>query len=275
MTIVKWGFIYRSVQNYMDDFARHWRAEDVHIWKNDPGFVYIEYTFASPHFNSATNMYDLTDRAIALKAVFDGAMILATQPNGRFEPFELESIVEVATDKRHDRPYDGNVLVDPFDKRIPPFDAPNKIIRGKTYAPEDMILQARFDPIAYGMLRHVGYNGPDFRTLYSLLDWMETEGWTEDQIAAVTGSNNSVMNDFTRTANNVTVLGPMARHGDKRWAAPATPMALIEAQRLILPAARSFLESRAREFEETGAWPTFIRPQKARKAAKRKAEPEV
>jgi hypothetical protein len=272
--ILKWGFICRSVQNYMEDFARHWRDNDIHIWKNDPGYTSIEYTFASPHFNSATNMYDLTDRAVALKAVFDGAMILATQPDGRFEPFELECIVEVATDKRNDRPSDGNVLVEPFDRWIPPVIAPKKVIASKNYEPEDMIFQARFDPIAKGMLLHLGHNGPDFRTLYSLLDWMETEGWTEEQVAAVSGQATSVVKDFTHTANNETILGPLARHGNKRWAAPTTPMKHIEAQRLILPAAKRFLETRAREFENTGVWPKYVKLPKAPKS-KRATRPKV
>lgn len=247
----------------MEDLALHWRDEDIHIWKNDPGYVSIDYTFASPHFNSAKDMYELTDRAVALKAMFDGAMILATRPHGRFEPFEMVCIVEVATDKQHNRPSQGNVLVEPFDESIPPILAPTKIIARGDYRPEDMILQSRFDPIAKGMLKHLGFNGPDFRTLYSLLDWMETEGWTEEQVAAVTGQTKTSVREFTHTANNETVLGPLARHGDKRWSAPTTPMKLIEAQRLILPAAKRFLETRAQEFERTGVWPKYVKPSKA------------
>ena len=263
MTFMKWGFICRSVQNYMEHLATHWRDEVVYLWKNEPGYVSTEYTFASPHFNSAGNVHDLLDRAVALKAVFDGAMILASLPNGRFVPFDLGLIVDLTTQSRHDHTGEGNVLVEPFDTLIYPLVAPKRIIHGH-YGPEDMVGQARFDPIAKGLLRHIGHNGPDFRSLYSLLDWKETEGWTEEQVANVTSQTGSAVKSFTATANNETVLGPMARHGNKRWTAPSKPMPLVEAQRLILPAARRFLETRALEFESTGIWPKYVKPRKSR-----------
>jgi len=266
--IVKWGFICRSVQNYMEYLSMHWHQEDVHLWKNEPGYVSTEYTFASPHFNSAANVNELLDRAVALKAVFDGAMMLASLPDGRFIPFDLEAIVDLTTQKRHDHHGEGNVLVEPFDNRLHPLIQSEKIIHER-YGPEDMIRQARFDPIAKGLLRHLGHNGPDFRSLYSLLDWMETEGWTEEQVSAVSGQKAKAVKSFTATANNETVLGPMARHGNKGWTAPSKPMPLIDAQRLILPAARSFLKTRALEFQSTGIWPKYVKPPKYSKSKER------
>ena len=265
MTEVKWGFIFNTVQNYMEHFAMHWRDEDVHLWKNEPGYVSIEYTFASPHFNSARDMYDLKDRATALKAVFDGAEMLDVLPEGRFVPFALGQIVEVTTLRRHDGPSEGNVLVEPFDGKVFPPKPQTKLIRHDRYGAEDMLLQARYDFVAKGLLKHLGHNGPDFRTLYSLLDWMESEGWTEAQVAAVTGRKAADINVFTGTANNETVLGPLARHGDKRWKAPAAPMRLEDAKALILPAAKSFLRSRAEAYDANGEWPKFIRPPKSKK----------
>src|SRR3546814_16971527 len=92
--------------------------------------------------------------------------------------------------------------------------------------------------------KHLGFNVPDYRTLYSLLDWMESEGWTEKQIAAVTDQDADAVKAFTGTANNATILDPLARHGEKRWRAPKSIMSLREAQALILPAAKGFLRSR-------------------------------
>lgn len=267
MAFLKWGFIFRSNQNYMEDFARHWRDDEVHIWKNEPGHVSTEYTFVSPHFASATHVSELMDRATAMKAVFDGAMALAVLPAGRFEPFDFGLIVDVQTDKRHDRPPGGNVLVDPFDQLVPPYVA-TAIDVDKRYGAEEMIAQARFDPIARGMLKHVGHNGPDFRTLYSLLDWMESEDWSEAQVGAVTGQKIEAVKLFTHTANNETVLGPMARHGKKGWEPPEVPMTLDAAQALILPAAKAFLKERARAFANTGHWPSFVRPAKPKKGRK-------
>src|SRR3546814_16352343 len=73
---LRWGFIFRSVRNYMSDWTEHWRSDDVYLWKNEPGYVSTEFTYASPHFNGARDMYDLADRATALKAVLDGALML-------------------------------------------------------------------------------------------------------------------------------------------------------------------------------------------------------
>src|SRR3546814_8838516 len=78
---------------------------------------------------------------------------------------------------------------------------------------------------------------------------------------------------FTGTANNATILGPLARHGEKRWRAPKSIMSLREAQALILPAAKGFLRSRAEAFDATGTWPIFVRPSKKNgRTAKRSEE---
>lgn len=207
------------------------------------------------------------DRATALKAVFDGAMMLDCLSSGQFDVFQFERIVDVSSDKRYDRPSEGNVLVEPFDRQVSAVATPHKIIVNGRYGTEEMILQARYDAIAKGLLKHLGFNGPDFRTLYSLVDWMKTEGWTEEQIAEVTGQRAGVVNDFTRTANNETVLGPLARHGAKGWQAPITPVLINDAQGIVLPAAKAFLLSRAHCFDATGTWPSVVH---APKAAKRK-----
>lgn len=264
MAFMKWGFIFRSNENYMDHFASHWRDGEVHIWKNEPGHVSTEYTFASPHFSTAPHVDDLMDRATALKAIFDGAVTLDVLPDGRFSTFEFGLIIDLKNGKRHDRPTGGNVLVDPFDEFVPPILAPEIDLESR-YGAEQMISQARFDPVARGMLKHVGHNGPDFRTLYSLLDWMESEGWSEDKVAAVTEQKVDAVKLFTHTANNETVLGPMARHGKKGYAPPAVPMTLKEAQALILPASKAFLKERAKAFVDTGHWPSFVRPAKPKK----------
>src|SRR3546814_8901382 len=81
--------------------------------------------------------------------------------------------------------------------------------------------------------KHLGFTGPDYRTLYSLLDWMESEGWTEKQIAAVTDQDADAVKAFTGTANNATILDPLARSGEKRWRAPKSIMSLREAHELI------------------------------------------
>lgn len=237
----------------------------MHVRKNEPGYVSTEYTFSSPHFTTAVDMYQLFDRAVALKAVFDGAVMLEVLPEGRFEPFTLGQIVEVSNNRRHERPEEGNVLVEPFDRNVYPSIRPSKIVTSGKYQAEDMILHARYDPVAKGLLKHLGFNGPDYRALYSLLDWMEGEGWNERQVAGVTGQKHDAVNNFTHTANNETVLGPMARHGAKRWKTPDSPMNLKDAQRLILPAAKSFLKSRAEAFDATGEWPIFVRHSKAKK----------
>lgn len=94
---------------------------------------------------------------------------------------------------------------------------------------------------------------------------MESEGWTEEQVAAVTEQDATVVNIFTGTANNVTVLGPLGRHGAMKSSSgkpPKSIMTLHDAQALILPAAKAFLRSRAEAFDVTGNWPIFVKPPK-------------
>lgn len=265
---MRWGFIFHSVRNYMSDLAEQWHSDDIYLWKNEPGHVSIEFTFASPHFNRARDMYDLTDRATALKAVLDGAMMLGVGPRvSAYEPFALGEIINLRDHVRRDGPGLGNVLVEPFDP-LSTFPVGTKIITHDRYNPENMILQARQDTIALGVLKHLGFNGPDYRTLYALLDWMESEGWNEKRVAAVTGQDAEVVKAFTGTANNATILGPLARHGEKRWQVPKSIMTLEDAQALILPATKAFLRSRAETFDATGAWPVYVRPSKKARAAK-------
>src|SRR3546814_18610274 len=73
--------------------------------------------------------------------------------------------------------------------------------------------------------KHLGFNGPDYRTLYSLLDWMESEGWTEKQIAAVTEQDAAAVKAFTGTANTATLLGRLAPHGQTRCRPTKPPIA--------------------------------------------------
>lgn len=262
----RWGFIFRSVRNYMSDWTDHWRSNDVLLWKNEPGHVSTEFSFASPHFNRASNMYELTDFAISLKAVLDGVMMLGVGSRIEgYEPFTLGMIIDLHDQRRREGPNAGNVLVEPFDPLLSSFPAGTKIITHNRFGPEEMILQAREDPVTLGVLKHLGFNGPDFRTLYSLLDWMESEGWTEEQVAAVTEQDAAVVNIFTGTANNVTVLGPLGRHGAMKSNSgkpPKSIMTLRDAQALILPAAKAFLRSRAEAFDVTGNWPIFVKPPK-------------
>lgn len=259
----RWGFIFYSVRNYMSDLTEHWHNDDVCLWKNEPGYVSTEFTFASPHFNRARDMYELTDQATALKAVLDGAMMLGVGALiNAYEPFALGKIVDLRDQVRRIGPSFGNVLVDPFDPQQSSFPTGSRIITHDHYDPKNMIFQARQDPIALGVLKHLGFNGPDYRTLYSLLDWMESEGWTDERVAAVTNQNADVVKAFTGTANNATILGPLARHGEKRWQVPKSIMTLEDAQALILPASRAFLRSRAETFDATGTWPVHVRPAK-------------
>lgn len=268
-----WGFIFTSVRNYMSDWTDHWQSDDVLLWKNEPGHVSTEFTFASPHFSRARNMYELTDYALSLKAVLDGAMMLGVGPRiGGYDPFILGMIIDLKDQQRRDGPNAGNVLVEAFDPLLAPFPVGTKIIKRDRYDPEDMILQARQDPVALGVLKHLGFNGPDYRTLYSLLDWMESEGWSEEQVASVTKQHADVVNVFTGTANNVTILGPLGRHGAMKshsGKAPKLIMDLSDAQALILPAAKAFLRSRAEAFDATGSWPVYVQPAKKKGRAKK------
>lgn len=98
---------------------------------------------------------------------------------------------------------------------------------------QQLVFLVRIDPVAKAMLKQLGFDGPDFPTIYALLDWMKANGWSDARkIAVAAGGSKGEVKRFTRTANNVEVLG-LSQGRQKSLEPPPKPMLLEEAQHLI------------------------------------------
>ena len=248
----KWGFLINPLDNLFQGFAEHARSPDFLIWRREPGFITTEHVFASAHFEWANNIHELMDTAVALKSVFDGAMFI--EFGTRYEPPIFRRLINNSDQLTYDM-RDGSVLASPFAQLTLHSAVPSILDPLSHFGPEQMVFLARYDAIALAMLKHLGFNGPDYRTLYSLLDWLTQHGWKDHtRIAAAADVSPREVKRFTVTVNNVEVLGPYARHGDKNWDPPARPMSLVDAQHLVLSAVREFLKERAQVVDLAGRW---------------------
>jgi hypothetical protein len=241
-TAPKWGLLINPIDNLFQDFAQTAQSPDFYIWRRSAGLVTTHHIFASGHFEWAKTIHELADRAVALKAVFDGAMFV--EFGGLYIPPAFRSLINNADERSYELP-EGSVLASPFAQLTLSSAVPRHFTPMSCFGPKQMVFLARYDDVALGILKYLGFNGPDYRTLYSLLDWLKLHGWNHANIAAAADVPSSEITRFTRTANNVEVLGPLARHGGKNWEPPTQPTTLKEAQHLVLSAVRAFLIERA------------------------------
>lgn len=239
----RWGLEFQTVINQTISAVENYHSPDLLMWKCEPGHLDIRYVFASPHFHFAEKNTVIFDRAASLKAIFDGALHLCT--GGRHVPFTFMRLVQVRTNETFDQ-WEGSILASPFCPTILNSAVPRGLYPLGRFGPQMMMFLARYDDVTLNLLKHLGYNGPDFRTLYSLLDWLRKHGWKDDEkVASCSEMKGSDVRRFTATVNNVAVLGPFARHGDKGYQLPSDPISLPDAKKLILSATYQFLKDRA------------------------------
>jgi hypothetical protein len=245
-----WGMEFRSTLNQTVALATDFRSPDISMWKCEAGFVCNRFIFASPHFELAATNNVVFDRAAALKAILDGAMYLFSPAH---EPFTFGRLINNRTGKSYEC-WEGNVLSNPFDDLVLSMGVPRVYAPGNSLSVEQMIFLSRFDDVTRDLLKHLGYNGPDYRTLYSVLDWLKTHGWSDERIAGCSGMNSGDVKRFTGTVNNVETLGVFARHGAKRHGPPQKTITLAEAQKLILKATYQFVVERAIQADIVAKW---------------------
>ncbi len=250
-----WGLEFRATENQTIGVVENFHSPDLLMWKCEPGYLDNRYIFASPHFHYAERNTVVFDRAAALKAIFDGASYLCTV--GMHVPFTFTRLVQISPEKTFDQ-WDGSVLASPFCPTILNSKVPRVLNPLGRFGPEMMLFLARYDDVTLNLLKHLGYNGPDFRTLYSLLDWLRKHGWKDDdKVADCSEMNGGDVRRFTATVNNVAVLGPLARHGDKGYKPPSDPISLPDARKLILNATYQFLKERAIDHKLDDRWDTM------------------
>lgn len=240
--------------------CENFSSPDVFIWPEDSDGVPNWFSWASPHLNDAPDAEALAGRQAALKAVFDGAMLLVLGP--KYVPITLRPAASDRDDPNGILRWHGgkgDVTRAPFSsaylaQHADPLRNPlnNEITK--------LIFLARFDPLAKDMLLYVGVQGLTYISLYALTDWMtQRPGWHKNRVASEAGLSKSRYNDFTATANNPAYLGPFCRHGGIDTP-PKRPMPYEDAEGPIRTAARAFLDELASDADLDEKWRLMSQP---------------
>jgi len=249
----RWSFWVRPGTSWAEAFAQNFASPDIQMWPEETDAVPAYFEWASPHLNDTASFEELTDRTTALKAVFDGAMLLAC--GSSFHPFDLTSLT--AADPR-DRPapshlpLPGDVRAEPFS----PFYIQKKVSRHLDPLDDPVarnVFLARYDDVTRSILKYTAVQGLTYLTLYAYRDWMKSGGWDDAKIALEAGWSKSMLSDFTNTANNPAYLGPFSRHGGTSIA-PKRPIRLEDAEGPMRKAIGSFLLTRASEVNLKNKW---------------------
>lgn len=244
ITSLRWQFPISANYSWFDSFAHNNAAgDDFTIIRDVEDDMPPAYGWASHHLDDLTDPQAVLDRAVALKALYDGAMVISHGHHR--QPFtELYDVTERTTI----RDVAGDFLSYPFSARQiartgSSADFDNAIAAGVVAS---WIFLARYDDAARGILAFLGVNGPTWISLYACKDYVAKQGgWDESQMALATGKPKAEFERFRQTANNAAAIGPFARHGELGWKPPLNPMTLEEASDLIRLTVRRFLRQRS------------------------------
>jgi hypothetical protein len=235
--VYRWGFRLPDT-NWVHSLSRWLHGPDIAI-VSEEDYGPPDFFWCSRHLDELELGAALNGRATALKAIFDGALYIARQPN--FHPLPLGELVNLREDRRAGY-YERADPVYPFSSALvtstTALDVP-----GKGDA-DYLMFKARTDDVVRKMLEWVGYRGVSFTSLYGLRDFMNTAGTTDAEIAALAETTNSQITLFRRTANSHDAVGHDSRHGPLSQDPPATPMPLSKAAELIFKACQAFIEAR-------------------------------
>ncbi len=237
----KWVFDFPENYSWTYDFVLNYGSNDFVIMIDEDDGQPPYYSWYSPHLEELSDVDLMAHRAAALKALFDGAMLLHRRgsfyhrgivaPNGTssssfnkniefpFEPFSCNWKSSNCSD--HSRP-----------------------IR---HVVSRNIHLAHYCDTIKNMLIFLGYNGVSWITLYAMKDFIKSFGWDDNKIANASGCNTQKLKLFSQTANNFAAIGPLARHGQTGWQPPSVPMSLHDATELILSCVDAFCEERAHQ----------------------------
>ena len=240
--------------SWMESFVQRFVSPDIVMWPEETDAVPAWYSWTSHHFDDIADSGLLSDRIAALKAVFDGAMMLAMGPSyHRFQLTDLKA--DKDEDKKHITgfEFEGDVTVYPFS---------GKHLYARHGLKDDYlddpmtrnVFLSRYDEISLSILKYTGVQGLSYLTLYAYRDWMKDGGWDDQRIAEKAGWSKSQLKDFTNTANNPAYLGPYCRHGGFLKAAPPRPMSLEDSDAGMRKAMNAFLLERATSVKLRDRW---------------------
>lgn len=239
----RWIYEIKSTANWIPSLSETCNSPDVAIISESEDERLDEFFFTSLHFNDLADAAAVEDRASALKAIFDGALYVIGRSGA---DIKLGTLYQYPGEHRVTRPVSVDVLASPFSathlsmKIIAQADTPND------HPVARMIFQCRTDDACREILMFIGVNGITWISLYAALDTIKYHGWNEDTIVANTSITKNDLGAFTGTANNVGLIGPLARHGERGWRTPSRTMKLDEASEMMRQVIGAFLDDRAK-----------------------------
>lgn len=211
----------------------------------------------SPHLNALTDPRDVEDRALALKVLLDGYVILIAGTDFRFKfagTYEMRDGRIEHIKSQHLR------LSEPFDPAVTALGPQSgEWARVRDYPLSAVLYVARYDEATRSVIQALGLQGVTWASLYVVYEWIKSQGATDkimDDLAT------GWANKFTGTANHPALTGPAGRHGKASGVPMKNPMSLEQAEELVLEAVRWFLRARVATFENflsggsLSAWPT-------------------
>ena len=235
---VKWEFeINPFARSWWDSFVDSHYDGDVIITvdQEDHGRF---YGISSIHFDELDDATEVWQRAYALKSMFDACMYLT---HDDFKPFSLGELHHqqkkyYPAPERNvfAEPYSPNLCLDKYKNSEKPLE--NSVSR--------WLYTARFDPLSKNLLLMLGTQGLTYVSLYSALDYMKTAGWDDNKLVSTGKITKADIKLFTHTANTPSAAGPLARHGEKNWTPPSSPMLLTDAIPLFCRLIGTFLNIR-------------------------------
>jgi hypothetical protein len=234
----RWAFQITPNYSWWESWTNRHCGSEICLLVDEMDAQPTQFLFASRHLEDLDDPQDVADRATALKALMDGALLIQKSD---FRPFPLENLF--GPDNRRCGLFEGNPLVDPFSKEL--LAKPLTYVFGDLRNQTDRLLfQSRHDRTTRDMLSFMGVNGPTWIALYAMRDYMKKNGWDDAKIGAASLTSANDVSLFARTANNPAAIGPLARHGDQGHAPPLKPMSLEDARNVILSAVAAFLDER-------------------------------
>lgn len=247
----KWGIRIDGSYSWFDSFVRNLASPDVGIIVDHEDDKPDQYLWVSEHLNHLSDPKMVSDMALAIKSLWDGAFYI--EKGLAYRPLRFIDLLDLSSNK----PYPigkSNPLSQIFTGRRPMGRHQRGWLNPFIYFVSMAIYQARYDDVSRGMLQFVGFNGVTWISLYALLDFMKKNGWDEKKVELASGHKKGEVKRFTHTANNFAAIGPFARHGHLGHDSPTHPMTLDTAAELILSASKAFLIERCSALDLETIW---------------------
>ena len=251
---LRWTFNLDVNYSWIDSFVNRFPGGDIEIIQETWDAAPTQYRWSSPHLNGLTDPDAIANRAAALKAIFDGAMLVHRM--GDYQCLRLLRPVE-----HLDVGFDAFQLQYPYEPfslawkswKFDPLEDPFR------HPVSTFLFLAHYCDTTKNLLLFLGANGVSWISLYALKDFMGNEGLSENEMAKAGGVDVADIRVFRQTANNFAAIGPYARHGELGWKPPAKPMLLGDATKLILACVSGFLSSRATSLNLQGEFKLKVR----------------